>query len=130
MKFHALIVSTAICALSAMPAAAEGFGAYGSGKFDIPGKGKAEMSAGTSIKNTPINIDDNSVDKVMVGGGEGSGGSLLSGVSAKLEAEAVVNSVSFKGSKIEGGAINVRKNRAPNVTAYGGKTTVNSLVAN
>lgn len=94
-----------------------------SGEISVPGYGSAKGSAGTTLKNSHINVLNNRSRDVTVGGGEVGAG----GFSASMTSVANVNSVNAVGSKLEGSTITVKDNESRGVTSFGGVANVNSV---
>ena len=95
-KFAAILGAIALT-LSAGSALAQ------SGDVNIPGIGKAKGSAGSTIKNSTINVTGNKSGSVLAIGGEVD--AKIAG--ARMSGVANVNSVNITGSTVEGSGINV-----------------------
>lgn len=100
--------------------------AGGSGEFSVPGIVKASGSAGSTVKNSTINVANNKANTVTAGGG--SAGFKIGSI--EMQGMANVNSVNVTGSEIKDSTINVEGNKAENVNAYGGTANVNSVNIN
>ncbi|MFM2323567.1 hypothetical protein [Brachymonas denitrificans] len=118
-KFAAILGAIALT-LSAGSALAQ------SGDVNIPGIGKAKGSAGSTIKNSTINVIGNKSGSVLAIGGEVD--AKIAG--ARMSGVANVNSVNITGSTVEGSGINVMNNESSDVKAIGGLANVNSVNIN
>lgn len=97
-----------------------------SGGISIPGLFSGNGSAGSTVRNSTINVVGNRATNITAGGGQ----ATIKVLDVEMDGTANVNSVNITGSEIASSEINVIDNEAEDVQAIGGTANVNSVNIN